>query len=136
GIRDGHVTGVQTCALPIYLAQPPRPCVRDPRLRSTLPASSRSTAVRPPWPPARLFPSLRIRRERRTRPVHRRAWQRRSRTPEKGRLRIVPAVLRAPAIRHDNGHRRQARAGPLDATSAPLEVLRSNAAGLFPVQRR
>src|SRR2546429_5404053 len=40
---------------------------------------------------------------------HRRAWQRRSRTPEKGRLRIVPAVLRAPAIRHDNGHRRQAR---------------------------
>src|SRR5215208_6192020 len=31
GIRDGHVTGVQTCALPIW---PPRPTRRDRRHRA------------------------------------------------------------------------------------------------------
>src|SRR5439155_26147824 len=43
GIRDGHVTGVQTCALPIF-----EPCVwRIPRGQRI---STRSTVVRSPRP--------------------------------------------------------------------------------------
>src|SRR5439155_18386602 len=37
GIRDGHVTGVQTCALPIW------------RTSSTSPRGRRRCSPRPPW---------------------------------------------------------------------------------------
>src|SRR5690606_39706371 len=41
GIRDFHVTGVQTCALPICRSAPARRCPRTPR------APERSSPVRP-----------------------------------------------------------------------------------------
>src|SRR5207253_6849558 len=62
GIRDGHVTGVQTCALPIYMSlnlwTTPRP-ILDPRMRRLLvlgalalllglPATSQADRPQPP----------------------------------------------------------------------------------------
>src|SRR6266702_4164863 len=46
GIRDGHVTGVQTCALPIWnsaAARNPMPAARNATMRSGTPASSATT---------------------------------------------------------------------------------------------
>src|SRR5690348_17458635 len=63
GIRDGRVTGVQTCALPIYAnassaSTPPRPCpIRRRRKRTPLPnfrrRVSRRNNLRSQRPPAR-----------------------------------------------------------------------------------
>src|SRR5438067_7965255 len=65
GIRDRNVTGVQTCALPIWSARPNWPARWRPRTCSRLP---RTPACRP----------VRTRRPRRRRPPpHRRASQRR-----------------------------------------------------------
>src|SRR6266487_1676435 len=44
GIRDGRVTGVQTCALPIYRSHRPRPPARDPAGR--VPTDRRRHGVR------------------------------------------------------------------------------------------
>src|SRR5690606_40932437 len=52
GIRDFHVTGVQTCALPIWAA-PPRPAPAAVRPRRTAEARLLRPRTRPPPPPGR-----------------------------------------------------------------------------------
>src|SRR5690625_7381570 len=67
GIRDGHVTGVQTCALPISVAPPtpgPRPpCWEWPRPGRVSSASTASPPTR--WPPVRSTPTSWARSEER-----------------------------------------------------------------------
>src|SRR5690606_41194231 len=59
GIRDFHVTGVQTCALPICLAPWTRAMADDavPFDASTVPALARELAARPFRPPSRELPA-------------------------------------------------------------------------------
>src|SRR3989454_7275667 len=47
GIRDYKVTGVQTCALPIYPARDPRPAAARPRADSGAPSSAGNPARAP-----------------------------------------------------------------------------------------
>src|SRR5438876_10246704 len=50
GIRDGRVTGVQTCALPISSPRPP-PAARRPRKRGADRRTSRGSKTRAPAAP-------------------------------------------------------------------------------------